>query len=72
MWQLIDNSNGKSKGYLTIMKDGTRVADAFPYAGKEPDPAWVKEQAQRIVDTMNKIDMVVAPTVVDHRTARQP
>lgn len=65
MWQLIDNTNGKNTGYLMIMKDGVRVADAFPYAAKS-DPAFVQEQARRIVEAMNKIDMG-SPAVVDHR-----
>ena len=58
MWQLVDNSDGERKGWLTITKDGVRVADAFPYTNKAPSPQWVREQAQRIVDAMNERDMV--------------
>lgn len=57
MWQLVDNSDGERKGWLMIMKDGIRIADAFPYAAKA-DPAFVREQAQRIVETMNQMDMI--------------
>lgn len=59
MWQLIDNSDGERKGWLTIMKDGIRVADAFPFAANA-DAAFVREQAQRIVETMNQNDMIAA------------
>ncbi len=56
VWQLVDNSNKKTFGYLRILKDGKRVADIFPY-GKESDEPFVREQAARIVEQMNKIDM---------------
>ena len=59
MWQMVDNSDGERKGWLMIMKDGVRVADAFPYAAKA-DPQFVRAQAQRIVDAMNQVDMVAA------------
>ena len=59
MWQLVDNSDGERKGWLMILKDGVRVADAFPYAAKA-DPQFVRLQAQRIVDGMNQLDMVAA------------
>ena len=57
MWQLIDNSDGKMKGYLRIMKDGKRVADVFPYAPGQ-DVEWTVKAAQQIVDQMNERDMV--------------
>lgn len=50
-WKLLDHSD-KAKGYLRITCDGKRVADVFPFA-YGTDPAWVREQAQTIVDTMN-------------------
>lgn len=56
MWQLEDNSSDK-KGYLRILKDGRRVADVFPFAA-ETDAAFVKKQAARIVDQMNRVDMI--------------
>lgn len=57
MWQLIDNSDGKRKGWLMIMKDGVRIADAFPYRANI-DASFIREQAQLIVDAMNERDMV--------------
>lgn len=69
MWQLIDNSDGKSKGYLRIMRDGVRVADVFPYANdaQGPDVEWTVAMAHHIVDTMNARDMLRFPTT-DGRT----
>jgi hypothetical protein len=57
MWQLHDNTYGKKGGYLSILKDGVRVADVFPFAAKA-DEAWVRQQAKRIVDQMNAVDLV--------------
>lgn len=57
MWQMLDHTNGKTGGYLRILRDGVRVADVFPYA-QGADRAWVIEQANRIVETMNGIDIV--------------
>lgn len=51
-WTLDDNTYGKKSGFLTIKKDGRRVADCFPFAAGV-DPEWIKTEAQRIVDTMN-------------------
>lgn len=56
MWQLIENTNENNFGYLRILKDGKRVADVFPYAS-DSDGAFVREQAARIVEHMNSIDM---------------
>lgn len=56
MWQLIDNSNGKTKGYFRILRDGVRVADVFPYAPGQ-DVEWTIKAAQEIVDAMNARDM---------------
>lgn len=55
MWTLVDNTYGKRSGFLSILKDGLRVADLFPFAAAA-DEAWIREQAVRIVDQMNKID----------------
>lgn len=60
MWQLIDHSDGKSKGYLRITKDGKRVADVFPYAAGQ-DVEWTVDAAQEIVDKMNEREMVKPP-----------
>jgi len=60
MWQLHDNTYGKHGGYLSILRDGVRVCDAFPFSAphtKEHEQ-FVREQTQRIVDTMNKKDML--------------
>lgn len=57
MWQLIDNSDGKSKGYFRILRDGNRIADVFPYANGA-DAAWTIKMAQHVVDTMNEHDTV--------------
>jgi hypothetical protein len=57
MWQLIDQSDGKMKGYLRILRDGKRVADMFPYA-PGIDSHWTIEMAHYIVDTMNERDMI--------------
>lgn len=51
-WTLDDNTYGKKSGFLTIKKDGCRVADCFPFSAGV-DPEWIKAEAQRIVDTMN-------------------
>lgn len=66
MWQVIDDT-GKGRGYLSIYKDGVRVADVFPFA-KNADEKFLREQAARIVDTMNGIDMIAATTALpkDH------
>jgi hypothetical protein len=53
MWKVEDYSNGKSKGYLRITKDGKRVADVFPYATGQ-DVEWTLNAAQEIVDRMNE------------------
>lgn len=52
MWQLIDQSNGQTKGYLRITRNGVRVADVFPYA-PGIDAEWTVEMARLIVETMN-------------------
>lgn len=51
MWNLIDHS-GPSMGYLRLTYDDKRVADFFPFASGA-DPEWVRDQAKKIVDTMN-------------------
>lgn len=53
MWKLEDYSDGKTKGYLRITKDGKRVADVFPYATGQ-DVEWTVEAAQQIVKQMNE------------------
>ena len=53
MWTLVDNTYGKKGGFLSILKDGVRVSDVFPFAANA-DEAWVREQARAIVDQMNK------------------
>lgn len=55
VWTLMDNTYGKKSGYLSILKDGVRVADVFPFAAKAEEK-WVREQAARIVETMNQAD----------------
>lgn len=55
MWTLVDNTYGKKGGFLSILKDGIRVADVFPFAAKA-DEAWIREQAARIVEKMNELD----------------
>ena len=56
MWTIQDNTK-KTGGYLCILRDGVRVADAFPFAAK-CDGTWVREQAYRIVEAMNDLDMI--------------
>jgi hypothetical protein len=51
VWEIQDNSNQKSKGWLTLTCDGKRVCDFFPYA-KDSDPEWVIIQAHQIRDRM--------------------
>lgn len=68
MWQLIDNT-GTSKGYLRIMRDGKRVADVFPYA-VGVDAQWTIEQAQHVVDTMNRNDM--KPSIISQLSDDPP
>lgn len=58
MWKLQDGTKS-GRGYLSILKDGKRVADVFPFASGT-DGVWVREQAARIVDQMNVVDMVKA------------
>ncbi len=61
MWQLIDNTKPHGPaGYLSITKDGVRVCDAFPFSNPhtKEHQQFVREQAQRIVDTMNETDML--------------
>jgi hypothetical protein len=56
-WTLLDNSDGKSKGYLEIRCNSRRVADAFPYPG-HADAAyseWIRRKVQEIVDKMNAV-----------------
>lgn len=60
MWTITDYTNEMSGGYLRIALDGRRVVDAFPYA-RDADPEWVREQAQRIVDVMNRAATVPPP-----------
>jgi hypothetical protein len=55
-WELQDNT-GTSKGYLRILRDGARVADAFPFAA-HTNPDFIREQAQRIVDAMNEAEAI--------------
>jgi hypothetical protein len=57
MWNLIDNRKKEKAGYLTITKNGQRVADVFPYAtGKDSGgPEWTIDAAQEIVREMNKL-----------------
>jgi hypothetical protein len=57
MWNLIDNRKKEKVGYMTITKNGQRVADVFPYAtGKNcAGPEWTINAAQEIVREMNKL-----------------
>ena len=58
-WKIENFANRvEDGGYLRITFDGKRVVDAFPWAKGPPpsDPAWVKQQVQRIIDAMNAID----------------
>lgn len=56
MWRLDDNTSGKRGGFLSILRDGVRVCDAFPFSAPHSSEheKFVREQAQLIVDTMNK------------------
>lgn len=51
-WTIVDHTK-KTGGYLQLMYRGRRVADFFPFA-KDADELWVREQAERIADAMNR------------------
>lgn len=53
-WKLEDHT-GTNKGYLSILCDGERAADVFPYA-KGADPDKVTARARYIVETLNTRD----------------
>lgn len=57
MWTLHDYTK-KTGGYLSIHKDGRRVADVFPFAKGEDGP-WIRQQAARIVEQMNRADAML-------------
>lgn len=72
MWQLIDNTHGVRSGYLSILRDGVRVCDAFPFSAPhtKEHQQFVREQAHRIVDAMNKIDM--KPSIISQLSDDPP
>jgi Fe-S cluster biosynthesis and repair protein YggX len=53
VWTINDYTTKKA-GYLSLMKDGQRVCDFFPFA-RDADAAWVREQARLIAERMNEI-----------------
>lgn len=55
VWGLLDCSDGMSKGYYRIQRNGVRVADLFPYA-PGVDAAFIREQGERIVEAMNDVE----------------
>lgn len=55
VWGLLDHTDGKTKGYFRIQRNGQRIADLFPYA-PGVDPASIREHGQRIVDVMNAFE----------------
>lgn len=69
MWTIEDNTK-TGAGYISILRDGVRVCDAFPYSQphtKERE-RFVREWAARIVHAMNEVESV--PTVAKTLGAR--
>ena len=58
VWGLLDYTDNKMKGYLRVQRNGVRIADLFPYA-PDADPAFLREQAERIVEAMNRDERAI-------------
>lgn len=63
IYHLVDH-----KSYITLKCDGNRVCDFFPFSPQAPE-AFVREQAQLIVDTMNMAMMDKPRTEVANHPA---
>jgi hypothetical protein len=51
-YRIVDHTRGKRSGYLSLLLDGKRVCDFFPFAA-HTDEAFVRQQAALIEKTMN-------------------
>ncbi len=65
-WTLDHTNYDISKGYLTIKRNGVRVADVFPFA-KGADQDWTATQARQIVLVMNAVNNSPVGDLSHHR-----
>ncbi len=59
-YRLIDHTKS-GKGYLTLLCDGKRVCDFFPFSPQTTE-GFVRKQAQLIMDTMNAVHAISNPS----------